>query len=417
MDITVPSIGESIKTGTLAVWLKQDGESVAEGDGLFELETEKSTIEFPSPANGVLHVDIEAGEEVEVGQKVGILDTDASLAIDSTGDETASDDEDKSPVDTPISPAARRLINEAGLDPSTIEGSGKGGRITKADAEAAVKTQETANTSTREKASVSTPAAPPQPAAPEPPTTAPAQSTPASVTPDGRSRRRVPMTSIRKRTAQRLVQAKQETAYTTTFNEIDMQKVISIRGEYKESFEKEHGIRIGFMSFFVKAACQALKQYPVINAMVDGEDIVYQEYYDIGIAISLEKGLLVPVIRNADRLSFASIELGISDLAQRAKAKRLLPDELQGGTFTITNGGVFGSMLSTPIPAFPQTAILGMHSIQKRAVVVDDEICIRPVMYVALTYDHRIVDGRDAIGFLAKIKAFIEDPDKLLLEL
>ncbi len=225
------------------------------------------------------------------------------------------------------------------------------------------------------------------------------------------------MTAIRKRTAERLVQARQTAAHLTTFNEIDMQKVSEIRARYKEQFEKEHGTKIGFMSFFVKACCQALKEFPAINTQVEGDDILYQHFYDIGVAMSIESGLIVPVLRDADKRHFAEIEKAIADLAKRAQEKKLLPDELAGGTFTITNGGVFGSLLSTPIPAYPQTAILGMHAIKKRPVVIDDQIAIRPMMYVALSYDHRVIDGREAIGFLARVKDYIEEPDKLLLEL
>jgi 2-oxoglutarate dehydrogenase E2 component (dihydrolipoamide succinyltransferase) len=228
---------------------------------------------------------------------------------------------------------------------------------------------------------------------------------------------RVPMSAIRRRTAERLVKAKQTAAYLTTFNDIDMEKVIAIRKQYKEDFQKEHGIKIGFMSFFVKACCQALKEYPGVNAMVDGDDIVYNHFYDIGVAISIERGLVVPIVRNADKMNFAEIEAAIADLAKRAQEKRLSPDELTGGTFTITNGGVFGSLMSTPIPAYPQSAILGMHAIRKRPVVVDDQIVIRPMMYVALSYDHRVIDGREAVSFLVRIKEYIEAPDKLLLEL
>ena len=228
---------------------------------------------------------------------------------------------------------------------------------------------------------------------------------------------RVPMTAIRKRTAARLVQARQTAAHLTTFNEIDMQKVVEVRARYQDKFEKEHGTRLGFMSFFVKACCQALKEFPVVNSQVDGEDILYQHFYDIGVAMSIESGLIVPVLRDADRRHFAEIEAAIADLAKRAREKRLLPEELAGGTFTITNGGVFGSLLSTPIPAYPQTAILGMHAIKKRPVVLDDAIVVRPMMYVALSYDHRVIDGREAIGFLTRVKDYIEEPDKLLLEL
>jgi 2-oxoglutarate dehydrogenase E2 component (dihydrolipoamide succinyltransferase) len=259
------------------------------------------------------------------------------------------------------------------------------------------------------------PVAPSAPAAAPPP--APAPPSPAVQPPGERRTERVPMSAIRRRTAERLVKAKQTAAYLTTFNEIDMAKVMDIRRQYKDDFLKEHGIKIGFMSFFVKACCQALKEYRGVNAMIDGDDIVYNDFYDIGVAISIERGLVVPIVRNADKLNFAEIEAAIADLAKRAKEKRLVPDELTGGTFTITNGGIFGSLMSTPIPAYPQSAILGMHAIKQRPVVIDDEIVIRPMMYVALSYDHRIIDGREAVSFLVRVKEYIEAPDKLLLEL
>ncbi len=408
--ITVPSIGESISSGTLAVWLKQDGASVTEGEALFELETEKSTLEFPSPGDGILAIEVPAGTDVTTGQQLGTI---------APGGEPPSAGGDRKPEapagaqtaaqDAPMSPAARRLVIEEGLDPAAITGSGKGGRITKADAESARQHQSQQPPAPAEVA----------PAAPDPAPTPPAPAPPTRTgsPQDGRPRRRIPMSMIRKRTAQRLVEAKQRTAYTTTFNEIDMARVMQLRTQYRDEFEAAHGIRMGFMSFFVKASCQALKQYPMLNSMIDGDDLIQQEFYDIGIAISLDSGLLVPVIRNADRLGFGAIEAGIADLATRAKAKKLLPDELLGGTFTITNGGVFGSMLSTPIPAYPQAAILGMHAIRKRAVVMNDQVAIRPIMYAALTYDHRIIDGRDAIGALARIKDLIEAPEKLLLDI
>jgi 2-oxoglutarate dehydrogenase E2 component (dihydrolipoamide succinyltransferase) len=260
---------------------------------------------------------------------------------------------------------------------------------------------------------------PTPPARPTTPAAAPALATPPKPAPRPGSRetQRVPMSRMRKKTAERLVQAKQATAYLTTFNEIDMQPVMDIRSRLKAGFEKQHGTRIGFMSFYIKACCQALKAFPAVNSQLDGSDIIYHNYYDIGVAVSLEEGLIVPVVRDADQLSFAEIESSIVTLAQRAKQKQLLPDELTGGTFTITNGGVFGSLMSTPIPAYPQTAILGMHTIKKRPVVIDDQIVVRPMMYVALTYDHRVIDGKDAVSFLALIRDFVEQPDKLLLEL
>ncbi len=361
-EIKVPSAGESITSGIVGTWLKQNGDVVTEGENLFEFETEKAVIEVASPASGQLEIQVVEGTEVAIGQTVAVLDT-----------EVATPKATEAVPETPASAEPAKVVESA----------------------------------------------------PEPPTPAPKREAPAPAMPTapiappkpkGRVER-VPMTPIRKTTAARLVKAKQDTAYLTTFNEIDMQKVMDIRSHYKDAFLKEHGIKIGFMSFFVKACCQALKAFPAVNAQIDGDDIVYQHFYDIGVAVSLETGLMVPIIRGADTLHFADIESTLVSLVQRAQQKKLMPDELTGGTFTITNGGVFGSLFSTPIPAYPQTAILGMHAIKKRPVVVDDQIVIRPMMYVALTYDHRVIDGRDAVSFLAKVKDFIEEPDKLLLEL
>ena len=381
-EIKVPSVGESITTGVVVSWLKRNGDQVEEGDMLFELETDKAVLEIPSPGAGTLEILITEGTEVSIGQVVGMLgqDDDGAQPSASTSDETSAAAVNKS--DTPITPPSdeRQVVTEHKLDPQTIQAK---------EAE-------------------------PQEAAPSP--------MPSVVVPKGqaggqRRTERVPMSTIRRKTAERLVQAKQTTAYLTTFNEIDMQKVIEIRTQYKAQFLKEHGIKIGFMSFFVKACCQALKDFPSVNTQLDGNDIIYKYFYDIGVAMSIDKGLIVPVIRDADTQHFAEIETTIASMAQRAREKKLMPDELAGGTFTLTNGGVFGSLLSTPIPAYPQTAILGMHAIKKRPVVIDDQITVRPMMYVALTYDHRVIDGREAVGFLARIKEFIEDPDKLLLEL
>lgn len=344
-EVKVPSVGESITSGTIVSWLKHSGDRVEQGENLFELETDKAVLEIPSPEAGTLETLVKEGEEVAIGQTVAALTSDGEATQPAT------------PV-TEKAPAAAEKKAEP-------------------------------------------PKAPPAPLrAGEP-----------------RRTERVPMTAIRKKTAERLVQAKQTAAHLTTFNEIDMQEVINVRSRHKDRFEKEHGIKIGFMSFFVKACCQALKEFPILNTQVDSDDIVYQHFYDIGVAMSIETGLIVPVLRDADKRHFAEIEKAIADFAKRAQDKRLLPDELAGGTFTITNGGVFGSLLSTPIPAYPQTAILGMHAIKKRPVVVDDQIAVRPMMYVALSYDHRVIDGREAIGFLARVKDYIEEPDRLLLEL
>jgi 2-oxoglutarate dehydrogenase E2 component (dihydrolipoamide succinyltransferase) len=415
-EIKVPSVGESITTGVIVSWLKHNGDQIEEGEILFELETDKAVLEIPSTGAGTLEILVEEGKEVSIGQTVAQLESgDAEKKAANPPPKQKPATEDQKNVSQVLSPAVRRIVAEHKLDPKTIKGTGKDDRITKADALNAVEQQ---NASDRAPEVAAAPVAPEQALPEEPsPAAAPSVATSKEQTATERRSERVPMSSIRRRTAERLVQATQSSAYLTTFNEIDMQKVIDIRTQYKEEFLKEHGIKIGFMSFFVKASCQALKEFPSVNTQIDGNEIIYKYFYDIGVAISIEQGLIVPNIRNADRLHFAEIELTIASLAKRANEKKLLPDELTGGTFTITNGGVFGSLLSTPIPAFPQTAILGMHANKKRPVVVDDQIIIHPMMYVALTYDHRVIDGREAVGFLARIKDFIEEPDKLLLEL
>jgi 2-oxoglutarate dehydrogenase E2 component (dihydrolipoamide succinyltransferase) len=380
-EIKVPSVGESITTGVVVSWIKNNGDQVEEGDMLFELETDKAVLEIPSPGAGILEILIQEGTEVSIGQTVGMLsqDDDGSQSSASTVEEPSTAAEKKS--DTPVIPQANmQAVTEHKIDPKTIQ-------------ETEAEPHKTASSPM------------------------PWVVTPKKQVAGKRRTEQVPMSTIRKKTAERLVQAKQSTAYLTTFNEIDMQKVIEIRTQYKAQFLKEHGIKIGFMSFFVKACCQALKDFPSVNTQLEGNDIIYKYFYDIGVAMSIDKGLLVPVIRDADTRHFAEIETTIASMGQRAKDKKLMPDELAGGTFTITNGGVFGSLLSTPIPAYPQTAILGMHAIKKRPVVIDDQIISRPMMYVALTYDHRVIDGREAVSFLARVKEFIEDPDKLLLEL
>jgi len=379
-EIKVPSVGESITTGVVVSWLKNNGDQVEEGDMLFELETDKAVLEIPSPGAGTLEILVQEGTEVSIGETVGMLSQDdESQSSESTVEEPSTAAEKKS--DTPVIPPANmQAVTEHKPDPKTIQETEAEPHIT-----------------------ASTPM--------------PWVVTPKKQVAGKRRTEQVPMSTIRKKTAERLVQAKQSTAYLTTFNEIDMQKVIEIRIQYKAQFLKEHGIKIGFMSFFVKACCQALKDFPSVNTQLEGNDIIYKYFYDIGVAMSIDKGLLVPVIRDADTRHFAEIETTIASMGQRAKDKKLMPDELAGGTFTITNGGVFGSLLSTPIPAYPQTAILGMHAIKKRPVVIDEEIIARPMMYVALTYDHRVIDGREAVSFLARVKEFIEDPDMLLLEL
>jgi 2-oxoglutarate dehydrogenase E2 component (dihydrolipoamide succinyltransferase) len=386
LEVKVPSVGESITSGTVVSWLKHTGDQVQQGENLFELETDKAVLEIPAPGAGKLETLVEEGTEVAIGQTVATLISEGEAA-EAVAPEAQRPRVPEKKVEPPQPPVPEQKLSAA--------------------PPAATPAAETA----------------PPFGAPVPaqsftvPPPARAGSTADQGATVGRRIERVPMTAIRKRTAARLVQARQTAAHLTTFNEIDMQGVVDIRAHYQDKFEKEHGIRLGFMSFFVKACCQALKEFPVVNTQVDGDDILYQRFYDIGVAISLDSGLIVPVLRDADQRHFAEIEAAIADLAQRARQKKLLPEELAGGTFTITNGGVFGSLLSTPIPAYPQTAILGMHAIKKRPVVIDDAIVVRPMMYVALSYDHRVIDGREAIGFLARVKDYIEEPDTLLLEL
>lgn len=458
-QVEVPQVGESVSSGILAAWLKKDGEMVQEGEEIFELETDKATLPVPSPYSGRLSIKVQEDEEVEIGQVVAEIDTEARAGDGESGGETAGEagggDEaaDQSgttqaeagkavklegaaaaspagssttsgPLNNGVlSPAVRRMISEHNLDPARIEGTGKNGLITKEDVQRALKSGEAGGSGVearpgaggeKSEAQVASGAeskpAPGVGAGKRGSGSGPAHS-------PGERQRREPMSKLRQRIAENLVRSKQSAAHLTTFNEVDMSAVMELRKEYKESFEETHGVKLGFMSFFLKAAQKALESYPEINAYIDGTDIVYNEFYNIGVALSSEKGLIVPVVRDVDQKSFADIEGEILDFISRAKANRIMPDEMTGGTFTISNGGVFGSMLSTPIPSPPQSGVLGMHSIQKRPVVVKDEIVIRPMMYLALTYDHRIVDGREAIGFLIKIKNLIEDPRRLLLGL
>ena len=431
VEIKVPSAGESVTSGLLATWLKEDGATVAEGEELFEFETDKATIAVPAPAAGVLKQRASAGSEVEVGRVVGEIVTVAGAAGSSaagappaakeggagrsaTG--TAGNGKSAEPL---LSPAVRRVVEENRLDAGTILGTGKAGRITKEDALAAVEVARAGGQSVPGTAAAKATVGQPTGSTGDLGGGSPASAHPAAVRSAraaGERQSRVPMTTIRKRIAENLVRAKQQAAHLTTFNEIDMSAVMELRSRYKDTFEQRHGVRLGFMSFFVKASVEALRELPAVNAQIDGESILYNNYYDIGVAVASERGLVVPVVRDADALSFAEIERSIADLAVRARNKRLTVDDLSGGTFTITNGGVFGSLLSTPIPNYPQAAILGMHTIQKRPVVVNDAIVIRPMMYVALTYDHRIVDGQGAVSFLVRIKQLIEDPERLLLE-
>ena len=399
IDIKVPVLGESIKEATVAKWLKQPGEAVKADEPLVELETEKVAVEVPAPVAGVMGAHhVKAGETVGVGQVLGFVQEGAegTVAAAAPADPpmAAAAPVRNGPV-MPPAPSARKLMTEKGLDADHVAGSGVRGQILKGDVLAAA----------------ISPAVPPV-AAP-----APAAARPASPPEDSAREERQHMSRLRLTIARRLKDAQNTAAMLTTFNDVDMSAVMDLRAQYKELFEKKHGIKLGFMGFFVKACVQALKEVPAVNGEIDGEDIVFKNYYHIGIAVSTDRGLIVPVLRNADGLQLAQIEANLADAAKRARDGKLTISEMQGGTFSITNGGVFGSMLSTPILNAPQSGILGMHRIEKRAVVRDDQIVIRPMMYLALSYDHRIVDGRDAVTFLVRVKEGLEDPKRLILEL
>ncbi len=397
-ELKVPSVGESIVEVEIGAWLKQEGEAFAQDEPLVELITDKATLELPAPFAGVLaRILKKTGETAQVGEAIALLEAQPGAAKAQPPAEPASMAEQAEPL---AMPAAERLMREKGVSPAEVAGTGLGGRILKEDVERHLETRPM-------------PQEPPRPAPlpPEPPRPAPV--------PADRPWRRdevVPMTPLRRRIAERLLYAKQTTAMLTTFNEADMSQILALRKELGEAFQKKHGTKLGLMSFFVKAVVQALKEIPELNAEIQGEQIVYHRYYDIGVAVGGGEGLVVPVIRDADRLSFAEIEKAIADFAERARTRKLKPDELMGGTFTITNGGVYGSLNSTPILNPPQVGILGMHAIQERPVAKDGQVVIRPMMYLALSYDHRIVDGREAVTFLKRVKELVENPIRLLLE-
>jgi 2-oxoglutarate dehydrogenase E2 component (dihydrolipoamide succinyltransferase) len=467
VDIVVPNLGESITEATVATWLKKPGEAVAADEVVLELETDKATLEIPAPAGGVLSaILVQEGEDVEVGATLGRIEERAGEAVSTAAPEPAAAAESKprlsaapkrerevpAPATTPASapapaavsvpsgldpaavprsgpggtvtltdlqaffekasrdaversgPAVRKLIADHGLDPAQIPASGRDGRVTKEDV----------------LSFLSAGAAPagPAPAAPTAPAARPARPAPvpARVPIGERREERVRMTRLRRTIAARLKEAQNTAAILTTFNEVDMSAVIELRNRYRELFEEKHGVRLGFMSFFVKALVGALREMPQVNASLEGDEIVYKYYYDIGIAVSTDAGLKVPVIRDADQKSFARLEREIADLATRARDGSLTLEEMEGGTFSITNGGVFGSLLSTPILNPPQSAILGLHKIEERAVVVDGEIVVRPMMYLAMSYDHRLIDGRESVTFLVRLKELIENPDRLMLD-
>ncbi|MCK4841708.1 MAG: 2-oxoglutarate dehydrogenase complex dihydrolipoyllysine-residue succinyltransferase [Methylococcales bacterium] len=416
LEILVPSLPESVSDATLATWHKKIGEFVNKNDNLVDLETDKIVLEVPAPKSGIL-TDIlhQDGAIVVAGEVLAIMEEKeaepASQSQSSSTDEQQTEHKHSLTEEMPLSPAVRRLIQENNLNPQDIHGSGKKGRLTKADILEYIEN----HTIAEQKAS-STAAA----VIASKPTLVKREEThesSPSVSSNFRPEQRVPMTRLRAKVAERLLQAQQNAAMLTTFNEVNMQSVINLRNQYKDRFLQKHEIKLGFMSFFIKASIEALKKYPAINASIDDNDIIYHGYYDMGIAVSTPRGLIVPVIKDADQLDFAGIEKSIFDYGTKAKEGRLSYEDLTGGTFTITNGGIFGSMLSTPILNPPQCAILGMHAIKERAVVEDGEIVIRPIMYLALSYDHRLVDGKDAVQFLVTIKECLESPAHLLLNI
>jgi 2-oxoglutarate dehydrogenase E2 component (dihydrolipoamide succinyltransferase) len=398
VEVKIPVIGESISEGTIAEWLKVDGDAVAVDEPILVLETDKVTMNVAAAAAGRLAILVAAGSEVAIGQVVGTIDetaTGAVVAAVAAAPATRPD----------LSPAVRRLVEEHGLDPSAIAGSGRDGRLLKEDVQRHL-------ASSPAPATVAVPTPAPAAATTPAPAPAPAAATSAPAT----RQTRQPMSRLRQRLAERLVAAQHDTATLTTFNEVDMSRVMALRATYKEQFKERHDVGLGFMSFFVKAVVDALKAVPEVNAFIDGGEVVVNHYYDIGVAVSSDKGLVVPVVRDADRLSMAAVEREVARLAARARDRTLELSDLSGAVFTISNGGIFGSLLSTPILNPPQSAILGMHAIKKRPVVVDDQIVIRPMMYLALSYDHRLVDGREAVTFLKRVVDCLESPERLLLE-
>ena len=414
-EIRVPTLGESVTEATIGKWFKHPGDAVAVDEPLVELETDKVTIEVPSPAAGVLaEVAAKDGETVAVGALLGQIKEGAGAAAPAKPVAKAEKPAEKPtpaaeppktapapaaaktpPSDQPLAPSVRKLASESGIDVSTVPGSGRDGRVTKGDMLAAIE----------------------RAAAVPMPVTTPMQVRAPSPSDDAAREERVRMTRLRQTIARRLKDAQNTAAMLTTFNEVDMSAVMHVRNQYKDLFEKKNGVKLGFMSFFVRACVQALKEIPNVNAEIDGADIVYKNYYHIAVAVGTDKGLVVPVVRDCDRKSFAQIEMEIADFGRRARDGTLKIEEMQGGTFTISNGGVYGSLMSTPILNAPQSGILGMHKIQERAVVVAGKIEARPMMYLALSYDHRIVDGREAVTFLVRVKECLEDPARLVLEL
>jgi 2-oxoglutarate dehydrogenase E2 component (dihydrolipoamide succinyltransferase) len=428
VEVRIPSLGESVNQGVITRWLKENGAAVAADEPLFELETDKATMEIPAETGGRLEILKPAGETVEVGTIVGRITDGAGAgsakakpaAVKAAAPEppkpaaaaakrpaepakpSAAETAKSSGEQPAVGPAVRKLLEENHLAPDDVPGSGKGGRVTKEDVLRVIEGGKQAPAQASQEARAPAPAAPPRPAA--------APSAPADDV------ERAPMTRLRRRIAERLVEAQRTAAILTTFNEIDMSAVIALRKRYKERFEKTHGVGLGFMSLFARACVIALRDLPIVNASIDGEDVVYHRRVHLGIAVSTPRGLVVPVVRNADSMSIAALEKAIGELAALARDAKLLPDHLARGTFTISNGGVYGSLMSTPILTPPQSAILGMHKIEERPVAVDGQVVIRPMMYVALSYDHRLVDGEQAVTFLVRVKERLEDPSRMVLE-
>ena len=408
MDIKVPAVGESVFEALIARWLKGDGESVVKDEPLYEIETDKVTLEVTAEAAGVLTILSKEGETVKIGAVIGAIDEQGAERVPAVG---AAQRPQPAP---PMSPSGRKLARELGVETRELKGSGRGGRLTRDDL---VKGEAAAPPPSAEPAEQAAPAT--EAAAAERPAgvTSPAAEpvTAARQESDGRITRK-PMTPIRKRIAERLVSVRQQTAMLTTFNEADLSQVLLLRKKHGEFFQKRHQVKLGFMSLFVRACCQALHEFPEVNASIEGDDLVYHNFCDVGVAVGGEKGLVVPVLRGAEALTLAEIEQQIADFAEKVRGNRIAMADIEGGTFTISNGGVYGSMLSTPILNPPQSAVLGMHAIQDRAVVVNGEIVIRPMMYLALSYDHRVVDGKGAVSFLKRVKEYIEEPQEMLLE-
>jgi 2-oxoglutarate dehydrogenase E2 component (dihydrolipoamide succinyltransferase) len=434
IDVVVPLLGESVTQAILLKWHKPDGAQAAVDEPLCELETDKANADIPAPAAGVVRHLRNAGDTVRVGEVIARIDPAGAGAVAPPPATPAKSGAAAAPVGAAasggeaagssrledLSPATRRIVEENGVDPSQVAGTGRGGRLTKEDVQGHLDAKGLAGNG--ESAAPPAAAAPPTPVRHEAPASMTTPSPKSASVPaanlnyDQYGERRAPMSKIRRRIAETLVKAQQTAAILTTFNEVDLQNVSDVRARFKESFEKRHGVGLGFMSFFAKAVVQALAEYPHVNAFIEGENFVYHRHVHLGIAVSTDRGLAVPVLRNAQDMSFARIESEIKRLATAVRDGKLGLEELSGGTFTITNGGVFGSLLSTPILNPPQSGILGMHTIQKRPVVINDKIEIRPMMYIALSYDHRIVDGKEAIGFLVRVKQLLEDPARLMLE-